>query len=63
MIEAYNKSLQMINYLGIKLTKKQYNQLAKRFNLLSVTSLQYMAKRNFNFIIREATSNKNYKKT
>lgn len=63
MIEAYNKSLQMINYLGIKLTKKQYNQLAKKFNLLSVTSLQYMAKRNFNVIIRQATSNKNYKKT
>ena len=58
MIEAYNKSLQMINCLGIKLTKKQYNQLAKRFNLLSVTSLQYMARRNFNFIIRQAVKSK-----
>lgn len=53
MDKAYNKSLQMINYLGIKLTKKQYNQLAKRFNLLSAESLQYMAKRNFNLLIRK----------
>lgn len=58
MIEAYIKSLQMINYLGIKLTEKQYNQLAKRFNLLSVVALQYMTQKSFNCIIRQAVKSK-----
>ena len=56
MNEAYNKSLQMISHLGIKLTKKQYTQLAKRFNLLSIASLQYMSQRSFNYIIKKHIS-------
>ena len=56
MDKAYNRSLQMISYLGIKLTKKQYNQLAKRFNLLSADSLQYISQRNFNFLIKKIIS-------
>ena len=53
MNEAYEKSLLRIKVLGIKLTKKQYNQLAVRFNLLSADSLQYISKNNFNFLIKK----------
>lgn len=56
MEKAYEKSLQMIKSLGIRLTKKQYNQLAVRFNLLSADTLQYISKRSFNYIIREQIS-------
>ena len=52
MNEAYNKSLQMIKNLGIRLTRKQYTELAKRFNLLSIQSLQYMSKRSYESIMR-----------
>ena len=50
---AYEKSLLMIKFLGIKLTKKQYNKLAVRFDLLSSESLQYITKNNFNYIIKK----------
>ena len=53
MDKAYEKSLLMIKVLGIKLTKKQYNQLAVIFNLLSADSLQYISKNNFNFLIKK----------
>ena len=56
MNEAYNKSLLMIKTLGIKLTKKQYNQLAVRFNLLSADSLQYITQNNFDFLVRKTIS-------
>lgn len=53
MNEAYNNSLLMIKILGIKLTRKQYTELAKRFNLLSIQSLQFMSKRSYESIIKE----------
>lgn len=56
MNEAYENSLQMIKDLGIKLTKKQYNQLAVRFNLLSADSLQYISQNNFDFLIKKTIS-------
>lgn len=56
MNEAYEKSLQMIKALGIKLTKKQYNQLAVRFNLLSADSLQYISQNNFDFLVKKTIS-------
>ena len=56
MKEAYKNSLQMIKVLGIKLTKKQYNQLAVRFNLLSADSLQYISQNNFDFLVRKTIS-------
>lgn len=56
MKEAYEKSLLMIKALGIKLTKKQYNQLAVRFNLLSADSLQYISQNNFDFLVRKTIS-------
>ena len=56
MNEAYEKSLLMIKTLGIKLTKKQYNQLAVRFNLLSADSLQYISRNNFDFLIKKTIS-------
>lgn len=56
MNEAYKKSLLMIKLLGIKLTKKQYNQLAVRFNLLSADSLQYISQNNFDFLVKKTIS-------
>ena len=56
MNEAYNNSLLMIKILGIKLTRKQYNQLAVRFNLLSADSLQYISRNNFDFLIKKTIS-------
>lgn len=56
MNEAYEKSLLMIKLLGIKLTKKQYNQLAVRFNLLSADSLQYISQNNFDFLMKKTIS-------
>ena len=56
MDNAYNKSLLMISLLGIKLTKKQYNQLAVRFNLLSADSLQYISQNNFDFLMKKTIS-------
>ena len=53
MNEAYEKSLLMIKVLGIKLTKKQYNQLAVRFHLLSADTLQYITKNNFVFLVKK----------
>lgn len=51
MNEAYIKSLQMMKYLKIRLTRKQYTELAKRFNLLSIQSLQFMSKKSYESII------------
>lgn len=51
MNEAYNNSLLMIKNLGIRLTRKQYTELAKRFNLLSIQSLQFISKRSYESII------------
>ena len=56
MKEYYEKSLLMIKVLGIKLTRKQYNQLAVRFILLSADSLQYISENNFNFLIKKTIS-------
>ena len=56
MDKAYENSLQMIKALGIKLTKKQYNQLAVRFNLLSADSLQYISQNNFDFLMKKTIS-------
>ena len=52
MNEAYIKSLQMMKYLKIRLTRKQYTELAKRSNLLSIQSLQFMSKRSYESIMR-----------
>ena len=52
MDKAYENSLLMIKILGIKLTRKQYTELAKRFNLLSIQSLQFMSKRSYESIMR-----------
>lgn len=56
MDNAYNKSLLMISLLGIKLTRKQYNQLAVRFDLLSADTLQYISKKNLNYLIKKTIS-------
>lgn len=53
MNEAYNNSLLMIKTLGIRLTRKQYTELAKRFNLLSIQSLQFMSKKSYESIMKK----------
>lgn len=53
MQEYYEKSIQMIKYLNILLTEKQYNELAVKHNLLSIESLQYISKKNFEQLNRE----------
>ena len=53
MNQAYEKSLQMMKYLKIRLTRKQYTELAKRFNLLSIQSLQFISKRSYESILTE----------
>lgn len=53
MNEAYNNLLLMIKNLGIRLTRKQYTELAKRFNLLSIQSLQFMSKKSYESIMKE----------
>ena len=53
MEKAYNNSLLMIKILGIRLTRKQYTELAKRFNLLSIQSLQFMSKKSYESIMKE----------
>ena len=53
MNEAYIKSLQMMKYLKIRLTRKQYTELAKRFNLLSIQSLQFMSNKSYESIMKE----------
>lgn len=58
MNEAYEKSLQMIKYLKIRLTRKQYTQLAKRFSLLSINSLQYISQRSFESIVHKIVNEK-----
>ena len=53
MEEAYNNSLLMLKILGIRLTRKQYTELAKRFNLLSIQSLQFMSNKSYESIMKE----------
>ena len=53
MKEYYEKSLKMMKDLNINLTRKQYSQIAKRFNLLSPDSLEYISKKRFKKIVLE----------
>ena len=53
MKEAYNKSLQMIKEQNRILTLKEYTKLAKKYNLLSATSLEYISRKEFDNLIRE----------
>ena len=53
MKEAYNKSLQMIKEQNRILTVKEYTKLAKKYNLLSATSLEYISRKEFDNLIRE----------
>lgn len=53
MEKAYNNSLLMMKILGIRLTRKQYTELAKRFNLLSIQSLQFMSNKSYESIMKE----------
>lgn len=69
MEEAYEKSIQMIKETGLLLTEKEYNKLAKKFDLLNSESLQYMSKMKFkklnkkllfdNLVCQKVCQNKN----
>lgn len=53
MQEYYIKSLQKIKEQNRILTLKEYTKLAKKYNLLSATSLEYISRKEFNNLIRE----------
>lgn len=53
MQEYYNKSLQKIKEQNRILTIEEYTKLAKKYNLLSATSLEYISRKEFNNLIRE----------
>ena len=50
--EAYEKSLRMMKENKIK-DIKEYTALAKKENLLSATSLEYISRKEFNNLIEE----------
>ena len=52
MKSAYEKSLRMIKEKNIT-NIKEYTKLAKRENLLSATSLEYISRKEFNNLIKE----------
>lgn len=52
MKEYYEKSLQMIKENKIT-NLKQYTKLAKKYNLLSATSLEYISRKDFDNLIKE----------
>ena len=52
MKEAYKKSLQMIKENNIK-DLKEYTKLAKKENLLTATSLEYISRKEFYNLIKE----------
>ena len=52
MKSAYEKSLQMIKENNIT-NIKDYTILAKKENLLSATSLEYISRKEFNNLIKE----------
>ena len=52
MKEYYKKFLQMIKENKIT-NLKQYTKLAKKCNLLSATSLEYISRKDFNNLIKE----------
>ena len=47
MSALYEKSLQKIKEIGKVLTKSQYNQIAKKYKLLSAESMQYISQCEF----------------
>ena len=49
---AYKKSLQMIKEHNIN-DLKEYTKLAKKENLLSATSLEYISRKEFNNLLKE----------
>lgn len=50
--EAYEKSLQMIKEKNIT-DIKEYTKLAKKENLLSATSMEYISRKEFNNLIKD----------
>lgn len=50
--QAYEKSLQMIEENNIT-NIKDYTELAKKENLLSGTSLEYISRKEFNNLVKE----------
>ena len=52
MKEAYEKSLQMIKQNNIT-NIKDYTRLAKKENLLSAVSLEYISRKEFNNLLKE----------
>ena len=52
MKEAYEQSLQMIKERKVR-SVKEYTNLAKEYNLLSVISLEYISRKEFCNLLEE----------
>ena len=52
MKQYYEKSLQMIKENKIT-NLEEYTELAKKYNLLSATSLEYISRKDFDNLIKE----------
>lgn len=52
MKEAYEKSIHKIKEENIS-SLKDYTKMAKKYNLLSATSLEYISRKEFNNLLKE----------
>lgn len=53
MKEEYLKAIQKMKELKENITKKEWNKIAKKENLLSSTSLEYISQKDFNILQKE----------
>lgn len=56
--KPYQNSIQMIKLVNIKLSIKEYNELAKNYHLLSAESLKYISGHSFDKLIRLSINGK-----
>lgn len=50
--KPYQDSIQMIKLINIKLSINEYNNLAKKYHLLSAESLKYISGHSFDKLMR-----------
>ena len=53
MKEYYEKAIQKMKNLNENISEKEWNKIAKQDNLLSATSLEYIAQKDFSSLQKE----------
>lgn len=53
MEHEYLRAIQKIKKLGKNISEKEWNKIAKQDNLLSATSLEYIAQKDFSSLQKE----------